>query len=447
MPVHRIPLAEWVAPERAYLALFAGEGESFWLDSADDAGRSWMGSRAGGDALLTASVSRGEYTRDIDGSAESEPGTIFDALRLPAADAPIGWVGWLGYELGTQTAGVALPQSDVPDAALLRPSRVLEFDHDARTVHAVVAGTDEDAKSWAGQVGARLAASATPEPVADARAHPEPAHWRHGAEDYVRLIGHAQAAIGRGDAYQLCLTNTMSVRGAFDPVETYRRLRTTSPSHHAGLLRFGEIALLSSSPEQFLGIEPSGRMRTKPIKGTRPRSASIARDIELRSELESSGKEQAENLMIVDLMRNDLGRVAQLGTVVVTSLLAVESYAQVHQLVSTIEANLAPGLSAIDAIEACFPAGSMTGAPKISALGILAQLEAGPRGIYSGVFGRIDPGGYTDLAMVIRSIVLGPDAATIGTGGGITSLSVQSEELEETRVKARALLAALGVRS
>lgn len=212
-------------------------------------------------------------------------------------------------------------------------------------------------------------------------------------------------------------------------------------------MRFGEIALLSSSPEQFLGIEPSGRMRTKPIKGTRPRSASIARDIELRSELESSGKEQAENLMIVDLMRNDLGRVAQLGTVMVTSLLAVESYAQVHQLVSTIEANLAPGLSAIDAIEACFPAGSMTGAPKISAMGILAQLEAGPRGIYSGVFGRIDPGGYTDLAMVIRSIVLGPDAATIGTGGGITSLSVPSEELEETHVKARALLAALGVRS
>jgi anthranilate/para-aminobenzoate synthase component I len=269
--------------------------------------------------------------------------------------------------------------------------------------------------------------------------------WRHNPDEYAALIGRCLAAISDGDAYQLCLTNEIRVAGSWHPVDTYLDLRAGSPSHHGGLLRFGDLALLSASPEQFLHVTPAGSVTTKPIKGTRPRSHDPAEDDRLRRELQGSAKERAENLMIVDLMRNDLGRIAELGSVVVSELLAVESYPHVHQLVSTIEAQLAPGVSTVDAIESCFPAGSMTGAPKRSAMTILHGLEQGPRGIYSGAFGYLGRGGAADLAIVIRSIVLDSAGASIGTGGGITALSDAAEEIEETRIKAAALLAGLGV--
>jgi anthranilate/para-aminobenzoate synthase component I len=268
--------------------------------------------------------------------------------------------------------------------------------------------------------------------------------WRHGPDRYAELIAECQEAIHRGDAYQLCLTNEISVDAHPEPLEAYLTLRASSPTHHGGLLRFGEISLLSASPEQFLAVTVGGHVTTKPIKGTRKRASGLARDLELRAELESSEKERAENLMIVDLMRNDIGKIARLGSVGVSKLLTVESYAHVHQLVSTIEAELADGLRGIDAVEASFPAGSMTGAPKISAMRILDGLEAGPRGIYSGAFGYLGLDGAVDLAMVSRSIVLDAAGARIGTGGGITALSVAAEEIEETQIKARALLAVLG---
>jgi anthranilate synthase component 1 len=186
-------------------------------------------------------------------------------------------------------------------------------------------------------------------------------------------------------------------------------------------------------------------VRTRPIKGTRPRGATVAADLELRAELEASEKERAENVMIVDLMRNDLGRVCEVGSVEVRHLLAVESYAQVHQLVSTVEGRLRDELGAVDAVAACFPAGSMTGAPKLSAMRILHRLEGGPRGAFAGCFGYLALDGTAELAMVIRSIHFSAGVARIGAGGGITALSVPREELEEVRVKARAPLAAAGL--
>jgi anthranilate/para-aminobenzoate synthase component I len=184
---------------------------------------------------------------------------------------------------------------------------------------------------------------------------------------------------------------------------------------------------------------------SKPIKGTRKRSLDSQEDLLLVEELRSNEKERAENLMIVDLMRNDLGRVSEPSDVVVAKLFDVESYATVHQLVSTVEAKLKPGLDVFDAIEACFPAGSMTGAPKIRAMEILRGLEQGPRGIYSGCFGYISYRGAADLAMTIRTIVFEDGKATIGIGGGITIDSDPQAELLETKLKARALLSALGV--
>ena len=280
-------------------------------------------------------------------------------------------------------------------------------------------------------------------PAVDAPA----ARWRHDPARYAELIAECQAAIVRGDAYQLCLTNRIDVDVQADPASTYLALRASSPSHHGGFLRFGDVALLSASPEQFLLVEPDGMVSTKPMKGTRPRSEDPATDRALRAELLASEKERAENLMIVDLMRNDLGRIAVLGSVSVPSLLEVEEYAHVHQLVSTVRARIAPPATALDVVRAAFPAGSMTGAPKHSAMSILHELEQGPRGVYSGAFGRLGLDGSADLAMVIRSIVLTSTGASIGTGGGITALSDPDEEIEETRVKARALLAVLGAAS
>ncbi|MCP2030692.1 aminodeoxychorismate synthase component I [Okibacterium sp. HSC-33S16] len=446
-------LGTWVDPETAFVTLFATSANAFWLDSGPTAstGYSYLGD---GSTVVTASVADGTVTTSSALGSHTTAGSIFDALSLLLADggpAPVsgdfapGWVGWLGYEAGASETGTRHHTSRYPDAAFLQPRRLLVFDHAQRTVTAIVTGDTADTADewgWLSPLGQPLDA-AIPEPHPAALA---PARWRHSRSAYGSLITRAQEQIRAGNAYQLCLTNEVLVDGSFDPVAIYRRLRHTSPSHHGGLLRFGDIALVSSSPEQFLRIAPDGTITTRPIKGTRPRGSDIETDAIERHSLLASEKERAENLMIVDLMRNDLGRVAALGSVRVTELLAVESYAQVHQLVSTVTARLAPGLSAVDAVAAAFPAGSMTGAPKMSAMAILDGLEAGPRGVYSGAFGYVGLDGSVDLAMVIRSILIDPAGAAIGTGGGITALSVVDEEIEETRLKAAALLDALGIR-
>lgn len=463
--VRSIPLEGWRDPADVFLALYRRNSHSFWLDAGADAvaGVSYLGAATSRSRLATASIARGTVTVTVPGQPDRPPAvtrqSIFDFIRSelaeradsaaggPADGFRLGWVGWLGYELGAQALAVPARTSRYPDAALLYVDRLIRFDHAARSVTLLLLerpGDDPAAgDEWAEGTQEALRTDAHTSAVA-ALPVAGTALWRHGADEYAQLIRACQEAIHRGDAYQVCLTNEIRVDVRPDPVDAYLALRTGSPTHHGGLLRFGDTALLSASPEQFLAVTPAGRVTTKPIKGTRPRSPDPRRDDELKRELETSEKERAENLMIVDLMRNDLGRIAELGSVAVTTLLEVESYAHVHQLVSTVEAALAPGLSAIDAIESCFPAGSMTGAPKISAMTLLHELEGGPRGIYAGAYGYLGADGAADLAMVIRSIVLDPDGASIGTGGGITALSDALEEIEETRIKASALLAVLG---
>jgi len=270
-------------------------------------------------------------------------------------------------------------------------------------------------------------------------------HSLHSDSDYLGLIEKVKEAIARGDAYQLCLTNQLTIETEVDPFAVYLRLRETNPAPYLSYLKLGNTSVVSSSPEQFLRVSNSGVVSSKPIKGTRPRSADAELDKQLAEELRSNEKERAENLMIVDLMRNDLGQVSEPSDVVVAKLFEVESYATVHQLVSTITAVLKPGLDVFDAVNAAFPAGSMTGAPKQSAMNILSELEGAPRGIYSGCFGYVSQTGAADLAMTIRTIVFESGWATIGIGGGITIDSDPEAELLETKLKARALLGALGV--
>lgn len=474
-------LESWVDPAAAFVALTQDSNWGVWLDVGHGAAGGWSYISVPDGQVLTASVSEGTVVEKNISTAptpptrrdvEVHPATIFEVLRDKVeaesgvevdrdgyfevnTDGPasrhgrfnLGWVGWLGYELAAQTTGVPTAHSITPDARFVFCDWALEFDHVHSTVNLLVLGERADFERRLELVRGTLANAAAPRPSDPPLVAPEQVIWRHANSDYEALVGDCLEAIRRGDAYQLCLTNQATVVGEYSPLEVYLRLRHDNPSHHGGLLLFDDVSLLSSSPEVFLDVDPTGHITTKPIKGTRPRGASTEQDRQLADELVSSDKERAENLMIVDLMRNDIGKVSQLGTVRVDSLLAVESYPNVHQLVSTVSGELAPHFTAVDAAEACFPAGSMTGAPKMSAMTLLHDMERGPRGIYSGAFGYFGLDGTADLAMVIRSIVITKDRATIGTGGGITVGSVPRQELEETWVKAAPLLRALGVQS
>jgi para-aminobenzoate synthetase component I len=476
-PKLTVVLEEWIDPEDVFQDLIADEQYSFWLDSGPGAtdGMSYLGAASAGSRIALASVAEGSVRvfGSPQGEAESvHPGTIFDYLRLDDAwkgsgpaefleqydpgeadgedgSVPLGWIGWFGYEAGADRLGVPARTAETPDAALLWVDRLIAFDHSARTV-ALVGWDVPDVRSWAARTATRLVSSPRQgsgvrgDAVESRRASfPRTVRWRHDSAAYLRMIGDCRQSIHRGDAYQICLTNEVRVEPSADPVAAYLRLRQLNESHHGGYLRFGEFTLLSTSPEQFLLVDRTRHVTTRPIKGTRGRGATLEEDEELRAELSASDKERAENVMIVDLMRNDLSRVCAPGTVEVSELLAVETYPHVHQLVSSVTGLLALGRTTIDAIEACFPAGSMTGAPKLSAMRILHGLENGPRGVYAGCFGYLAHDGSSDLAMVIRSIVMDGHGSTIGTGGGITALSDPHEELAEARLKAAVLLEVL----
>ena len=443
-----------VDAEGAFAAVWGDAEHAFWLDS-------------GGGAAGTSFLGAAEWAVDAE-EIRTRGGDVLGWLRserarwdVDVSDAPggfaLGIVGWLGYELYAETMSLgAMAPRRYPDALFMRVDRALAIDHATGRARLLARGRD-----WSGELAewrdgvlatlealrlASLAQGATGEAAAEAAGRvegPHPVTWAYSDAEYLQMIRECQHAIAEGDAYVLCLTTEARVAGEFDAWEVYRRLRRTSPSHHGAYLRSGAVALLSASPEQFLTVDRNGWVETKPIKGTRPRGATPAADTSLAAQLRADEKERAENVMIVDLMRNDLSRVCEVGTVEVVKLLDVETYPHVHQLVSTVGGRLAPGRDAVHAIGSCFPAGSMTGAPKHSAVSILSRLEARSRGIYSGAFGYLGYDGAVDLAMTIRSIVIDPAGATIGTGGGITALSVPEEELEETRLKAAALLGAL----
>jgi para-aminobenzoate synthetase len=203
------------------------------------------------------------------------------------------------------------------------------------------------------------------------------------------------------------------------------------------------VAVVSSSPERFLSVDRDRRVEARPIKGTAPRSAEQARDAALRAELVEDEKTYAEHLMIVDLLRNDLGRVCEVDSVRVPELMVVEPYATVHQLVSTITGQLEQERTAVDCVRACFPGGSMTGAPKLRTMDIIDDIERGARGVYSGALGYFGLDGSVDLSIVIRTIVIRPGATTIGAGGAIVMQSDAQEEFEEILLKARAPMAAI----
>jgi para-aminobenzoate synthetase len=371
--------------------------------------------------------------------------------RLPGP----GFYGYLGYELAELSTGVAHHPSGRDDLRLILADRLLVAHAGADGRYAIEAvmlvpsgdaGASAAADAWAEAWADRLA-SARPLSPPDMTPAALPVAAAHDRVAYRRRIRAAQRLIRMGQSFEICLTTRFRVRGAIDPWQSYRRLRRAARAPLMAWLGFGDMAVLSGSPELFLDLDPvAGIATAKPIKGTVRRAADPAEDRALAASLAASEKERAENLMIVDLMRNDLGRIACPDGVAVPVLFGIESFATVHQLVSTVTARLAsgpPGRRAAGLLRACFPGGSMTGAPKRRTLEIIHRLEGEARGVYSGAIGRIGLDGSLRLSMVIRTAVVDGQGATVGAGGAITHLSDPEAEIDEVALKASAPLAAL----
>ena len=446
-------------------------------DSAAERSRFSILADDGGRFGQTVRHSSGETTVSIGNATVRTEGPFFRWLdgawgrsSLPAPEGypgefALGWLGYLGYELKRETGGSDVT-SETPDACLLFAGRAVVLDQLERTAWLLALDTP-DAEEWLAAARSAVAqtrkqADPVPDPVPapDGRggAVERPAGPDFAARDselaYKTKIADAQYQITEGNSYEVCLTTALTAHvpaGRLDPWQAYLALRRRNPAPFASYLRFGELSVASTSPERFLRIAADGGMRAEPIKGTRRRDADPVRDAGLRQELEASPKDRAENIMIVDLLRNDLSHFAVPGSVSVSRLCAVESYATVHQMVSTIDARLRPGLPRAEAVAACFPAGSMTGAPKVSTMAILDRLEGAPRGVYSGAIGYFSLNGATDLAVAIRTLVISESAdgeghtgLSLGVGGAITADSSPDDEYQEIRAKAFGVLSAIG---
>jgi para-aminobenzoate synthetase len=465
----RVRSFEGEAPtEHLYERLFAEAENSFWLDSADAptwlAQCSFLGTSAGPDrCLLEYDVDAGEVNVQRGGVQTVEHKSIFDLLNRemsryaleppPGVDRGLlgGYVGYLGYECKADCGSTNVHSSDMPDAAMMLANRVVAVDHAARRTHliALCREEDPDAELWL-EAAEALIVEALAEPPAPRPLDPSPdpggqVEFRcgRGRERYLADIARSQAELAAGESYEVCLTDQISTEASPDPFALYRQLRRSNPAPFAAFLRFGDRAVVSSSPERFLSVDRDRRVQARPIKGTVSRCEDPAQDAARRDELAQDEKTRAEHLMIVDLLRNDLGRVCDVDSVRVPDLMVVEPYATVHQVVSTITGRLEPGRSAVECVRACFPGGSMTGAPKERTMEIIDDLEAEARGVYSGAIGYFGLDGTTDLSIVIRTIVMRPGRTTIGAGGAIVMQSDPEEEFEEILLKARAPMAAI----
>ncbi|HUU30222.1 MAG TPA: anthranilate synthase component I [archaeon] len=261
-------------------------------------------------------------------------------------------------------------------------------------------------------------------------------------EDYIRMVRRAKEYIYKGDIFQVVLSQRLSAELKGDPFNVYRALRRINPSPYMFYLKFGELKIAGSSPEVLVRVE-NGVVTSRPLAGTRPRGASPEKDKKLEKELLADPKERAEHVMLVDLGRNDLGRICRYGTVKVTEQLAIERYSHVMHIVSNVEGRLRPEVNALDVLGACFPAGTVSGAPKVRAMEIIDELEKETRGIYAGSVGYIDFSGNLDFCITIRTIVIKGSTAYVQAGAGLVADSDPRREYQETLNKAKALLKAI----
>ncbi|WP_244889850.1 aminodeoxychorismate synthase component I [Microvirga massiliensis] len=335
-----------------------------------------------------------------------------------------------------------------PDVVLPFYDVVLAFDHATREGWLISTGwpeQDPEQRARRAAVRAEWFLERLHRPESQGGRYTLASSWvsNFSADEYAEAVRQVIAYILAGDIFQANIAQRFIAETAdsFDPLAFYERLRTTNPATFAAFLQFKEIAIASSSPERFVKVE-RGRVETRPIKGTAPRSSDPLRDRDLADALLGSEKDRAENLMIVDLLRNDLSRVCRPHSVRTPWLCELESYAAVHHLVSVVEGELKPGLTAVDLLAASFPGGSITGAPKIRAMEIITEIEQEARQVYCGSIGYFGFDGTADTNIAIRTVMLNGRTAVFQAGGGITALSDPRSEYEETLAKAQRIFAA-----
>lgn len=380
-------------------------------------------------------ISEGEKSRTL----RENPWQALAELRR---EHPGWYVGYLGYDLKNYTETLQSQSSDpvgAPDLFFFRPGELLVMDHSSGML------------STPTGIGLELTALLT-ECINESNPEMEkeiPASIRlhsfastTSGEEYIAKIRHAQHRIREGEFYEINLSHLLQGQFSGESFDLYRRMRERGPVPFGAYMKWRRWRVCSASPERFLCREGT-RLFSQPIKGTAPRMIDPEQDRRVRETLLNSEKERAENLMIVDLVRHDLSKVAIPGTIRVPELFSLHQFETVHQLISTVEGRVDPELDSVEILQACFPMGSMTGAPKIRAMQVIEELEEYRRGIYSGAIGYLAPSGDFDFNVVIRTAILNENRLFYPVGGAITSDSDPQDELEETWVKVRALTRAL----
>ena len=396
-------------------------------------------------------VTRGSVTEiSCDTEVTRSDDNPFELLRArlnPSApaipDIPFagGAVGYFGYDLARRLErlpSIAEDDANIPDMAIGIYDWAIIVDHQLKkTTLASHGGARMTTKRWdelgwefKGDVGSRWTV---------------PFHLLSDVEPDLNLTQYGvrfaklKRYIADGDCYQVNLTRRFSARAGGDPWTAYRELRKVNPAPMAAYLQLPFVQILSSSPESFLQVRDK-EVSTKPIKGTRPRHADPILDAKEITNLRNATKDQSENVMIVDLLRNDIGKVCETGSVRVPSLFEIESFATVHHLVSTVTGKLRDDCDCVDLLKACFPGGSITGAPKLRAMQIIEELEPHRRGVYCGSIGYIGSDGAMDINLAIRTLIYADAKIRFWVGGGIVADSVMEEEFQETLDKAKAML-------
>ncbi len=476
IPVTRRLLADSVTPVGLYATLAAGRDGTFLLESAEH-GRSWS-------RWSFVGVKSAAALSERDGAAcwigappaglpmDGDPlAALAETLRLlhtePLSGLPPltgGMVGYLGYDIVRRLERIGTPgrepvdELQVPEMVMLLATDLAALDHHEGTVTLIANAVNWDASDERVDLAyddavARLdamtrtlsAPAAIPAAVFE---HPEPVFSRRtAAADYRQMVEVAKEHIRAGDAFQIVLSQRFDVPTTAGPAEIYRVLRATNPSPYMYLLQLPTpdgrpVAVIGSSPEALVTVR-DGLVTMHPIAGTRPRGTSEEADILLAKDLLADRKERSEHVMLVDLGRNDLGRVCSPGTVKVVDFFTIERYSHVMHIVSTVTGSLAPGRTAFDALIACFPAGTLSGAPKPRAMRIIDELEPARRGIYGGVVGYLDFAGDADTAITIRTALLIAGVAHVQAGAGVVADSVPAGEDAECQNKAAAVIAAV----
>jgi len=434
---------------------FKDEPYCFWLDSSLQNKRLGNYSFMGSNPFLVfkskehnITITEGDHVQNVKGNPFDKLRELLNKYKVESAHAiPFlgGAVGYFAYDMGhhiERLPRAAIDDVGISDCCFGFYDSILAIDHQSNEVHIIASGLKDDPRTALDKLKGKISGLSPHLEPEEQQVQNVEIHSNFTKEGYMEAVQRIKDYIRSGDIYQANLTQRFKCSTMEEPFSLYCRLRTLNPAPFAGYMNFGEGYILSSSPERFIKIKDR-MIETRPIKGTRPRGKTPEEDAANKEELLSSEKDKSELLMIVDLERNDLGKVSKPGSVKVPELFYLEEYATVHHLVSTVVGEMREDIDNLDVVEAAFPGGSITGAPKIRAMEVIDELEPTQRNIYTGSIGYIGFNGTMDLNIAIRTIVMKEGTAYFQAGGGIVWDSNPEMEYVETLHKARALFRTL----